>query len=74
MNSERIDANAETSFHSPHIDILEGVKLAAASSFRPRREALMNSAEKVARGGMASGNCKSELDVCAGGRPLGRGR
>lgn len=33
MNSERIDATAETSFRPPPIDIPEGVKLAAASSF-----------------------------------------
>ncbi len=31
----------------------------------------MNSAEKVSRGGMASGNCKWELDMRPGGRPLG---
>ena len=33
MNSERIDATAETSFRPPPIDIPEGVKLAAASGF-----------------------------------------
>lgn len=32
MNSERIDATAETSFRPPPIDIPEGVKLAAAST------------------------------------------
>ena len=38
MNSERIDATAETSFRPPPIDIPEGVKLAAALSFDQIKE------------------------------------
>ena len=38
MNSERIDATAETSFRPPPIDIPEGFKLAAASSFDQIKE------------------------------------
>ena len=38
MNSERIDATAETSFRPPPIDLPEGVKLAAASSLDQIKE------------------------------------
>jgi hypothetical protein len=38
MNSERIDANTETPFRPPQIDIPQGVKLAAAPSLDQIRE------------------------------------
>jgi hypothetical protein len=38
MNSERIDANTETPFRPPQIDIPQGVRLAAAPSLDQIRE------------------------------------
>jgi phasin len=40
MSPEQIDAGADTPIHPPHIDIPEGVKLAAASSLDQIKERL----------------------------------